>query len=99
MRILKVMKVGEVLLLAAAPFAASANPPLDAMPGVGDGPSLSWSQEKLTDQGYANRSRVNAAHAGDHAVTLSEEGPGDSAVGLAIDPISGEILSDKKQKH
>ena len=97
MRILKIIALSEVLLFAAVPFAASAAPALDDLPGVADGPALSWSQEKLTNEGYADRSRVNAAHAGDHALSLSEDGPNDSAVGLVIDPISGEILSGKKK--
>jgi len=95
MRILKIIAASEILLFASVPFAASANPALDDLPGVSDGPSLSWSQEKLSNEGYADRSRVNAAHAGDRALTLSEDGPNDSAVGLTIDPISGEILGGK----
>lgn len=82
------------------PLAALAAPPLEDITGaaLGEAPELSWSQEKLAGEGYADRSRVNAAKAGAHAMVLSEEGPNDSAVGLVIDPISGEILSDKK-KH
>jgi hypothetical protein len=97
MHILKFITAGAALLFAAIPLVAAANPPLDSLPGVSDGPSLSWSQEKFTNEGYTDRSRVNAARSGDRAMVLSEEGPDDSAVGLAIDPVSGEILSGKRR--
>ncbi len=58
-------------------------------------PALPAAAEKMTEQGYADRSRVNAAKAGKHSITFVEEGPNDTGVSLSMDPLSGEIAPVK----
>jgi hypothetical protein len=58
-------------------------------------PALPPAAEKMTDQGFADHSRVNAAKAGKHSITFVEEGPNDTGVSLSMDPLSGEIAPVK----
>jgi hypothetical protein len=59
-------------------------------------PALPAAAEKMTEQGFADHSRVNAAKAGKHAITFVEEGPNDTGVSLTMDPVSGEIAPAKQ---